>query len=200
MDRSHDDDHHPPSVLRLLTGRLLTIYKSIAVSMRLLLTGSSGDAGLVETVLPMAALDPLRVEPMPPLPADHLVLPADTVIQSGATLSIVAGARVRDLTVGGGAVVATTIGEMFDSTQTALRLADWLAQPFLRPEWSIKSFISTVASKDGGAHLNTNQQLAAMQRWGYFHWHVMAGMARAVRPQIAKQLAVAYPSHVRAVR
>jgi hypothetical protein len=178
-----------------------TSYKSIAVALRLVLTGSSGAKGLVHDVLPSATYAPLRVKATAGVPFNHMVIPAQISIKRGMTQAYIGeGTRVRYLNVAGGAVGAMLIGTMLDQVGSVLALSDWLAQPFLRPEWTIRSFIATVVNKDGGAHLDSNAQLLAMEKWGYFHWHLTAGIARDMHPQLISQLLKTYANHARAVR
>jgi hypothetical protein len=176
-----------------------TIYKNIAVTLRFLLTGSSGDQGLFPATVPSAQLPPVLVSPVG-VSHGFLALPARVRIVSGkADLKIGAGVHVRDLEVAGGAVRATVIGDVFGEGP-ALPVRAWLDQPFLRQDWKLGEFIAIVANKDGGAHLARNAKLAALKRWGYFHWHVTAGIARGVLPTIRGQLMASYPHHARAVR
>src|SRR5687767_3647405 len=105
VDEVYDQLDNIAALCQLFDQQQFTIYKSIAVSLRLLLTESSGDQGLVLDVLPAAVFSPLCVQPTSVVPADNLVLPGLTRIQRGGTdLFIGAGAEVRDLTVAGGAV------------------------------------------------------------------------------------------------
>ncbi len=203
IDETLDQLDNVESLCDLFFGRRqFTIYKNIAGSLRLLLTGSSGHVGLVETVLPAGGLWRLRKIPDPMTPADMLVLPAAVLVESGdAKVRVGNGTvTVKELNVKGGAVSAMDIGEMFESSSPALPIRDWLQQPFLRPTWTIRSFISAVANKDGGAHLDPNPTIEAMQRWGHLHWHLTAALARSVLPQVREQLTATYPSHVRPER
>jgi len=178
-----------------------TIYKSIAASLRLLLTGSSGDEGLVSETLPGVCFSPLAIVPLHRAQPDHLTLPASVEIVSGdATVRLGAGCGVKELNVAGGAVNCMSWGEIFDDSKAPLLLQDWLDQPFLRPDRTLANFLKTVGNKDGVAHFNPTADLEAMQRWGYFHWHLIAGIARSVRPQILAQANSAFPGHVRTPR
>jgi hypothetical protein len=203
VDETLDQLDNVESLCRLFfVERQFTIYKNISASLRILLTGSSGQVGLVQYILPAAHLWPLRKVPDPATPPDLLVLPGPVRIERGeAKVQIGNGtATVRDLNVLGGVVGAMEIGEMFDSGGTALPLIVWLEQPFLRPVWTVRKFLGTVANKDGGAHHDPNSVLLALQNWGHFHWHLTAGIARSILPQIRDQLSAKYPNHVRPVR
>lgn len=181
--------------------KVFTIYKSIAASLRLLLSGSSGDVGLVQEVLPAARFPTLRVVPDPAAPPDHLTLPSAVSIVSGAaTARLGGGVKVKELIVGGGAVRAMTWEDLFDPSGATLPMADWLNQPFLRTDRTLREFITTVGNKDGVGHFNPTAELVAMKRWGHFHWHITAAIGRAIRQPTLDQLAVAYPSHMRSVR
>jgi hypothetical protein len=179
-----------------------TIYKNISVSLRLLLVGSSRQVGLVQDVLLDGRFPPLRKVPDPATPADMIVLPAVAWIERGeARLQLGNGTvTVKMLDVCGGAVSAMRFGEMFDGESLGLPLVDWLQQPFLRPNWTLQHFIKTVTNKDGGAHLDPNNALQSFQQFGYFHWHLTAGMARELSPQIRAQVSTTYPNHVRPIR
>ena len=63
--------------------KTFTIYKSIATTLRLLLTGSSGDTGLISHVLPAARLLPLKKTPNPGMAPGMMLLPACVRIVSG---------------------------------------------------------------------------------------------------------------------
>jgi hypothetical protein len=184
------------------TDRKFTIYKSISVALRLLLTGSSGHVGLVQDVLPTGGLLPLRKVPAASTPPDMLVLPARVFLEKdGASTQLGNGTlTVKDLNVFGGAVGAMKIEEMFNSAAPSMSLVAWLEQPFLRPNWTLRKFIGTVTNKDGGAHHDPNDALLSMQKWGHFHWHLTAGMARSILPQLRTQLLTTYPKHVRPIR
>lgn len=182
--------------------RQFAIYKHISTALRTLLTGSSGQKGLVEGVLPHASFFPLRKSPDPATPDDFLVLPGPICIVRGeARVQLGNGTvTVRELDVNGGALNAMEVGEMFDQNGRALPLAQWLSQPFLRPDWTLKSFIAAVTNKDGGAHFEPNAVIRAMQKWGHFHWHVVAGIGRSIALQVRRQLTASFPDHVRPTR
>jgi hypothetical protein len=179
-----------------------TIYKNISTSLRLLLVGSSGQVGLVQEVLPGGRFPPLRKVPDPATPPDMFVLPAVAWIESGeAKVQLGNGTvTVKNLNVCGGALGAMRIGEMFDHDVTGLPLVSWLQQPFLRPNWTLRDFIKTVTNKDGGAHLDPNNDVQSLQQFGYFHWHLTAGIGRELSSHIRRQISAAYPNHVRPVR
>jgi hypothetical protein len=182
--------------------RQFTIYKNISASLRLLLTGSSGQPGLAQDVLPVGRLSALRKVPDASTAPEMIVLPAPVWIERGeAKIQIGNGtATVQTLNVLGGAVGAMQVGEMFDDAATPLPLHQWLQQPFLRPDWTLRTFLTTVANKDGGAHFGPNAVLEVVQKWGHFQSHLTAGIARSVLPQIRTQLLAQYPHHVRSVR
>ena len=201
IDEAWDQLDNLESMRYLFDQGRFAIYKNIAVSLRFLLTGSSGQPGLISDVLPTPAFFPLRTKPTAANRLPFLLLPAEITIKRGqASVRLGPGASVRDLDVAGGALGAITVGEMFDIAAAPIPLASWLQQPCLRGEWPLRTLISTVANKDGGAHLDTNEQLRAMKRWGHFHWYLIAGIAKSVYPQIRTQLLTAFPTHVREVR
>src|SRR5260221_2242385 len=177
-----------------------TIYKAIGVSLRFMLTGSSGDQGLIQQVLPAVRLSLLRVVRDSSLADGHLKLPTDVVIVGSGRIHLAAGVGVQNLNVAGGAVQAMTCEDPFNGSGATLDLPAWLEQPFLRPEWTLSDFIRVIANKDGGAHLESNQKLLAMKKWGYLHWHLTAGVGRGLLPQLRTQLVAAYPNHIRAIR
>ena len=193
-------------LVRLFYGeRLFTVYKSIAVASRLLFSGSSGEKGIVAGALPAALLPRLTVVPEVGVAEGHLSVPGDTVISHGGahsgSLQVGRGARISKIIVDGGAIAKTSIGEMFDHASSPLPLTDWLTQPFLRSEWTLDEFIRNVANKDGGAHLDSNHaRIKALEDWGYFHWHITAGIGRSLEPVVRQAIASAYPAHVRAIR
>lgn len=173
-----------------------TIYKCISVILRTMLRGSSGNDALIEQVVPKSRLFPLTITPTTDTPPEHLVLPADARI--AGCVNIGQGSKVKNLNVEGGAIERTSVDQMFDSTKPPIPIEEWRQQPFLRPEWTLNNFIEVVAHKDGGAHVDPNNaQLLAMEAWGHFHWHLMAGIGLCVHPQLLSQLEVEYPQHTR---
>lgn len=204
IDETFDQLNNIESLCNLFfTDRQFTIAKNIATTLRLLLTGSSGHVGLMQKVLPVGKLWPLRKVPASETPKDMLVLPAKVMIDTGQAQVQFGNGTVttKELQVPGGSAVASMeVGEMFDASVPAMPLAKWLMQSFLRPNWTMRKFIGTVTNKDGGAHHDPNSDLLAMQKWGHLHWHLTAGIARSVLPQVREQLAVAYPHHVRSAR
>jgi hypothetical protein len=179
-----------------------TIYKQIAVSLRLLLTGSSGDAGLVADVLPVAQLLPLLKTPDAVMEPGTMLLPTRVrLVTENVQLTLGNGrVIVKELEYMGSAVASMQWEDMFDKVGAPLPLADWLAQRFLRPDRTLQKFISTIGSKDGGAHFNPNEDIVMMQKWGNLQSHLTAGVAKSVYPQILAQLSAAYPTHTRLVR
>lgn len=177
------------------------VYKSISVSLRLLLVGSSGDRPLVEDVLPAIELPKLIVVPPGDMEPDHLCLPAKAIITGAGRLELAAGCKVKSLMVSGGSALSSSeFDTMFEADGT-LPFGEWKMQSFLRPSWTLQDFIRTVAHKDGGAHFDPNQdQLRAMQNWGHFHWHLTACLALNVVEPIRSQLILAFPSHTRPIR
>lgn len=172
-------------------------YKLTSVVLRTLLRGSSGDGPLATQVLPNATLQRPLITPDDTAPPDHLILPAPVTI--GGNIHLAAGMGVKSAEIQGGAVANISVGEMFERRDAnRIPLADWLACPFLRLEWTLEDFIVTVAHKDGGAHVDPNDdQLQAMQAWGYFHWHVTAGIGRSVMLQLHEQFMSAHPDFER---
>jgi hypothetical protein len=179
-----------------------TIYKSIATTLRLLLTGSSGDGGLISHVLPAAQFLPLVKLPDAVMAPGLMLLPARVQIVSGQANVVLGDGRVmvKELNVTGSAVASMQWEDLFDTAGSPLPLADWLAQKFLRPERTLQQFISTIGNKDGGAHFDPNENIVAMQKWGNLQCHLIAGIAKSVRPQILVQLSAAFPNHTRVVR
>ncbi len=182
--------------------RRYTIYKNISGTLRLLLTGSSGQPGLALTALPNGTLPKLKKVPDSTTPPDMLVLPAAVWINSGEAHVRLGNGTVttRELDLPGSALDAMTIDDVFDATSPTLPIQQWLQQPFLRPVWTLRKFIGTVANKDGGAHHEPNPVIKAMQKFGHLHWHLTAGIAKSVYPIIRTQLLSTYPKHVRPVR
>jgi hypothetical protein len=178
-----------------------TIYKSIAASLRLLLSGSNGDEGLIQEILPSGRFFPLRFMPDPATPPDFLALPSGVrIVSGGADVRLGGGVKVKELSVAGGAVRAMSWEELFYTSGASLQMREWLEQPFLRPDRTLIDFIRTVGNKDGVGHFNPTADLIAMQRWGHFHWHIIAGLAHSVRRPIFDQIEEAYPNHLRPVR
>jgi hypothetical protein len=202
IDETFDQLDNIESLCKMFESGNFTIYKSISASLRLLLTGSSGHAGLFEDVLPAGHLWRLLKVPDPSTPPEWLVLPAAVrLIRGEASIQVGNGTvTVQNLNVCGGAVGAMEVGEMFDNSTPPLPLKDWLDQSFLRPDWTVRQFIGVVTNKDGGAHHDPNSKLLTMQKWGHIHWHLTTGIARSILPQIRSQLSIQHPHHARPVR
>jgi hypothetical protein len=182
--------------------KTFTIYKSIATTLRLLLTGSSGDTGLVSHVLPTAQLLPLKKAPEPGMAPGLMLLPARVRIVSGdADVTLGDGdVMVKELELAGSAVASMQWEDLFDGASTTLPMADWLVQPFLRPERILREFISTIGNKDGGAHFDPNENIVALRKWGNLQSHLIAGIGKSIHPQVVGQLQSAFPNHTRTVR
>lgn len=191
-----------------------SLYKSMSVILRTVLVGSSGYPALLGAVLPNSSYYPLRIIPVQSL-TKGIVTPAEIVVTNdqGGELHYSAGGTMPYLGIDGGGVVLskvapvggdviwrTEVKNMFDIMGRRLPLAVWLAQPFLRPNWSIKSFIRCVAHKDGGAHVDDSDQLRAMKAFGNIHRHFTERISRYLAAEIAVQLQQTYPMHCRSVR
>lgn len=190
------------------------VYKSMSVILRTCLLGSSGDSALVARALPHAEFFPLRVLPVE-VPTGQLATPAEiTVVNDrGGILNLSAGISVPFLGIEDGAIVLSAAGPIggevvkrtrvkaiFDVIGTRVSLDTWLAQPFLRPEWSLSKFIKVIANKDGGAHVERNAQVTAMEGFGNIQRQIMHQIARYVAGEILAQLRQTYPAHVRILR
>jgi hypothetical protein len=179
-----------------------TIYKQIAVTLRLLLTGSSGDPGLVVPVLPAVQFLPLLKAPDPVMDPGFMLLPARcTLANSNVKLTFGNGrVIVKELDYAGSAIADMQWESLFDPSAKPLVLADWLPQPFLRPERTLGQFINLIANKDGGAHFDPNEKIAALQKFGNFQSHLICGIAKSVLPQITDHVKAAFPNHARKTR
>jgi hypothetical protein len=179
-----------------------TIYKQIAGILRLLLVGSSGQAGLVSDVLPAARFLPLVKVPDPAMEPGFILLPARVrIIVGDADVTMGNGdSLVKEIIVAGSAVASMEWQDLFDPDGTPLILSDWLMQKFLQPGRTLKQFISLIGNKDGGAHFDPNQNIVALQKCGNIHSHLISGIAKAVHPQILAQIGDAFPNHSRHVR
>lgn len=189
------------------------IYKNMSVTLRTLLLGSSGDKGLVCAVLPEAKFLPLRLIPISK--AAQLITPAEIRIRNdyGGELIYHKGGTMPNLgmekggvvlskhePVGGAVVEKLTIKNIFNPLEPWKPLEPWLAQPFLNANWTLKSFITRIANKDGGAHVERDEQIEAMAAFGNFHRPLTYLIARYVAAEIALQLHQTYPSHERIER
>lgn len=191
-----------------------TIYKGMSVTLRMILVGSSGDDALVEAVLPNALFFPLNIIPTGKI-TSGIITPCEIVVTNdqGGELHYAAGGTMPFLGIEGGGVVLSKIAPVGGDTRrrtkvknmlnvmgNRLPLDAWLAQPFLRREWSIRSFIKCIAHKDGGAHVNASLQLEVMEHFGNIHSHLTERISSYVGAEIASQLRQAYPKHLRRVR
>ncbi|UCE61423.1 MAG: hypothetical protein JSU63_06675 [Phycisphaerales bacterium] len=187
------------------------VYKSMSVILRTVLTGSSGDSGLVHSVLPTGRFHRLNVTPIG-ASSSGIETPADIVVENdrGGKLHYKAGGTMPYLGTNGGGVVLsktkpeeadvvrrTEVGNLFNVHSSPLPVNDWLAQPFLRPDWTIRTFIRCVAHSDGGAHLGANEQLRTMKNFGSIQRHLTAKIAEYVVGEVTIQLRQTYPSHTR---
>lgn len=189
-------------------------YKNMSVTLRMLLIGSSRDQPLLLRTIPNASFSPLWISPVG-LRGEGLVTPAEIVVtnDAGGPLHLGAGSVVRHLGIENGGIVLSNkacvggdvvwrmeIGDMFDVKGRRQALAEWCDSPFLRPRWSIKTFVQCVAHRDGGAHVGTNLQLRAMEDFGNVHRHLTDRLSRYVASEIASQLRQEYPGHQRIER
>lgn len=189
----------------------ISVYKSMSVIVRTLLMGSSGHKGLVEYVLPHATFLPLRIRPIGRINAG-IVAPGDIEVTNdfGGTLHYKAGGTMpylgmenggivlsRTAVVGGAVVARTRVHSIFHVLGEPLPLAEWLRQPFLRSEWTINTFIRCIANKDGGAHVDSNEELVALTGFGNIQRHLMEKLSAHVEYELRNQLTTAFPSHVR---
>jgi hypothetical protein len=205
----HLDDHVKNEILYQLDNldalgemfyvrKTYSIYKSIAGSLRLMLTGSSGQPGMA-TLIPDCDLAVLLVDPASgPSSVGFIKCPARVQITSGnASTTLGAGVQLQNLHVAGGAVRAMIWDEFFDASKGTLPLNSWLDQKFLRQDKSIGWFIRTIGNKDGAAHFDPNDDVVALRRCGTIQSHMVAGIARSVSPQLRRQFAAAFPGYVR---
>ena len=168
-----------------------TTYKLVAVILRTLLIGSSGDAPLAEQCLQNPHLPRLSVAG-PHTSPNHIRLPAD--IQSGS-MRLQAGMYLQNFNVLGGSIRATVIGPLFGADFLPLR--SWLDQPFLEPPLTLRDFIRTVAHKEGGAHVELDHDsLAPFHACGFLHWPFTAGMAHPVAEALSRQIRDQHPAFV----
>lgn len=190
------------------------VYKSMSVILRTVLLGSSGHVALGEAVLPKASFYPLVIVPIRSL-TKGIITPAEIVVTNdqGGELHYSAGGTMPYLGIEDGGVVLskvtpvdgdvlhrTKVKNLFDLSGARLSLAAWLAQSFLRREWSIRSFIICVAHNDGGAHIGNSPQLKEMEQFGNIHRHLTERVSSYVRAEIAFQIKQCYPTHSRRIR
>lgn len=191
------------------------VYKHMSVALRTLLIGSSRYPSLVETILPNSKFFPLLYTPTCNL-EKGIITPAKIVVvnDQGGTLHYFAGGKMPYLGIedggivlsknepyGGDVVHRTTIKNLFDiSTTNRLSLDVWLHQPFLRLKWTIYSFIRCVAHKDGGAHIDNDEQLTAMKGFGNIHRHLTERISNYIVGELKFQLNQTHPYHNRIIR
>lgn len=189
-------------------------YKAMSVILRMLLIGSNRDQPLLMRTIPNASFFPLLISPVG-LRTEALVTPADIVVTNdpGGSLKLGAGSVVRYIGIEDGGIVLSNkafvggdvvwrmeIEDMFDVKGTRQALAEWCGSPFLRPEWSIKTFIQCIAHCDGGAHVHGDPQLSVMEDFGNIHRHLMKCVSRYVAGEITFQLRQEHPEHRRIER
>jgi hypothetical protein len=172
------------------------LFRSMSVTLRTLLVGSSGKNGLIVDCLADPRLYPLRF----PLPAD--LQPGYTHIPAammGGFFSLPLHRKPR----GAGCRLgpkATIIGNdyslhwVFDSLVEPLLLKEWLEQGFIWEGWTLRNFIIRMANNAGGAHFQPNAITRRMTaEFASIHQHLIARIAESVWPQLAQQIATAYP-------
>jgi hypothetical protein len=171
-------------------------YKVMATELRLLLTGSSGQVGLILQVLPNVPLHPLLC----PLRSD---LGSANLVQVHATIrGRNGGPRIgMNAAIGGSLVLLPSpehyiATDLFNPSGTPLPLPLWLEQPFLMSGFTIRQFIKLVGNKDALAHVDLNDcTLRRFKKLGGLHALLIAEMGRTSGNQIARQLAQIYPRH-----
>lgn len=191
------------------------LYKNMSVTLRTLLVGSSGYPPLVKDVLPKSEFYPLQHAPIHETD-EGIIAPAVIVITNdqggelhyypGGTmpyLGIEDGGVVlnKKTPVGGDVIHRTSIKNLFNvTTHNRISLDSWMYQPFLRANWTITSFIKCVAHKDGGAHIDNNKQLKAMQGFGNIQCHLTERISSYIVGELKVQLNQAHPNHDRIIR
>jgi len=190
----------------------LAAYKSMSVILRTLLTGSSSKQGLVALALPTARFYPLKR--VPRNMGRGFEIPAEIVVvnDQGGELHYMAGNDMPFLGIEHGGVVLSKTGplsgdvvsrtkvkSLWEVGGNRIALDPWLAQSFLRQEWTLASFIKCVAHKDGGAHFDPNHQLEVMESFGSIHRRLTECVSQYVLHEIKCQIVQAFPRHRRRV-
>jgi hypothetical protein len=172
-----------------------TAYKLIAMVLRTLLLGSSGDPPYAETCLAAPKLPRLRISG-PFTVSGHYRMPADIFIDSptGANFHLVAGCHVKSIDYQGGVVRSARVSGLFGDD--LIPLSDWTNQPFLGSPLTLQSFIKLIAHKEGGVHIDlTNPELKPLHDCGFLHWPLLAAMATPIGLALRQQLHAQHPSH-----
>lgn len=179
---------------RLYQEGVYPAYKLIAVVLRTLLIGSSGDAPFVRTCLPSASLPRLIVSGPHSQPS-YLRVPA--ALMTGNSV-FHAGCYLQNLDWHGmGFVEAVRVGPMFDPGM--IPLEDWLNQEFLVHGLTLGKFIKLIAHKEGGAHIElTYPELSPLHACGFVHWPLIASLAEPVATALESQVLAANPGFMHA--
>ncbi len=215
IDEIWDQVDNLQAQCRQFGGGLYTIYKSISVILRTLLLGSSGQPPLLMPVLPDVSFFPLASTPVKPF-CEGPWSPAEIVVTNDASGSLhyCAGSTMQYYLASedGGVVLSRNdpiegdvlrrieVKNLFNPMGHRLSLEDWLAQPFLGIDWTLRDFLKCIVHKDGGAHLDQSAKVDSLRKFGYIHWHLTAMIAKYAAGEIASHLERAYPNHTRPIR
>lgn len=166
-----------------------TAYKAASVILRILLTGTRHDNRPLAHHLPNAKL-PQLLEVDFQNDQEHFRLPADLMLLPGMTLK--RGSGNRSIVVQGGAMHRWRLGPMF--SDKLVPIDDWLSQPFISSESTLRSFIRNVAHKDGGAHYEADHAtIRSYQDASSYYWWVMMSIASTVADSLLTQYSEAFP-------
>jgi hypothetical protein len=175
----------------------LSIYKDIAARLRFLFVRSCGDQRFITTTLPSLRLSPLSTPCELGLSPNLLFWHADMSIGENPQIRVRAGCKFgSSFRITPGPTVAHMhLHRLFDMSKPQLELQQWLAQPFIRPEWTLEDFMRWVSNKDGGTHRSRFAVIERLEKLGNIHWHLTATIAREIGPQLMKQFHHHYPNH-----
>ena len=146
----------------------LHLSRQMSATLRTLLVGSSGQRGLILDCLSTPELFPLRC----PLPAD--LQPGFTHVPGCILSRFTRHHRETEPSWCGPQIRAKcddfrhiqhTLG--FNQRATPVHLENWLEQPFLRPNRTIRSFIKLMANKAGGSLRPDDRDGSPRRAWPY---------------------------------
>lgn len=166
-----------------------SLYKQMATTLRLLLPGSSGDKGLVVTVMPSCTLHPLARPlsgPVPQgvqIPASAIVWPEDGLpwLNKPGPRLVFPGPRVL---IGCNFKPDNWLFEgLIDYDVPRIPISIWLDTPILFDGMTVSKFIKLVGNKDA-AHFDPDAQIERLNQNSRIQEALIAALADAVSSEL----------------
>lgn len=177
-------------------GEERSLYKQMAVTLRLLLTGSSGAKGLIIQVMPGCVLHPLARPMCGPVP-DGVQVPASAIVwpEDGAPWLNKVGPRVvipRHIVLNRWQFKPENFlfEGLLDYDVPPINVACWLETPILFDGMTIRKCISLIGSKDA-AHFVKNSDVDRLKQ----NFQIQAPLVAALSDSVSTELLPQFEAH-----